>query len=332
MALLCATTIMSQYYVPQPQQSISRERSQEQEATASNTWDNSFHLVESAVYIFPNPSSAPPSPSQSSDFSAPTDFTISAIDFESGASDRRPPHSNSSSYAESSPLSETSDLVRNSNPWEWTPDSRPGVNARLPIDLPLVAIESDAKGVSDQWHVFMHPHDTRMLLDNSHSACDCQLSSSNPSLGKIPRCNPSENLSSKNPNKAHPLQFPLLSFFVSLLCIDQSTVDLVTSPSTQSFLFPGTHLLQLEMGVNHKGRGHIDEKASHGVRKLLTCQHLQPYQSLRDGLNVVADYSSDTPSSLGLLTASIGLWELVTGFVANSGNALRQAFRPSSDD
>lgn len=311
---------MSQYYLSQTKRPISRERSHQQERTDNNADTTSYDsLGESAIYIFPNPLSGPPSPSQSSssNLSVDTDFHLSAIDTDDELG--RPSDSGMSSYAESSPLSESFDLLEPASPREWTPDLR----TERVIEAPADATQLPLEDMFDQYPVLMrrqgqgmaevfHKHQ-RSLSDNSLD--DSKFSGVDPTNWDKGR---------------HIYHLPLFSLLVSLLSIDQSTAALFTSHSPQTFLFPGSNLVSAGGDSDQEANGCVHEKATHCPGRLLANADVQAYKSLRDGLSVAAEYHSDASP---LLSASMSLCNVVTDLIADPVNALRDLFSlPSTID
>ncbi|KAF5382561.1 hypothetical protein D9615_002868 [Tricholomella constricta] len=241
--------------------------------------------LDDSIYVFPNPASAPPSP-QHSDFSANTEFTLSphSVTLQLPTSrDRR--YSSSASPPPLTPIS----------PCEW--------DGRELLETDYLADVSPLRAPRDQTE---RPQRERALIDY-HTAAPIQTSSvdANRVLRALP----------EDPQHPHTrLHIPLLSFFVSLLSIEDSTMHILSYSSSDSVLFP-CRTLPSDSLLENTG---VDVKP-HGVEKLLVrrsegSQIREAMKSERE----MAPYRSLHPLPFH------GLWNTVTALVTNGGKALRE--------
>jgi len=258
-----------------------------------------------SIYIFPNPSSAPPSPSQASDFSAPTDFNFS------GPSE--PPRSREGSVQRSSirryssaSLPRSSWSVHPLSPridgdeqWEWA-DS---------MDESVFAFEDETER-PDRWEVLVR----RRARD---SQLDYHRSGSSPHITLNSHRRVQSNGSNRTASPHPRIQIPLLSFFISLFSINDTTLHLLSHSSSHSVLFPG-HTLPTDTTSADAGAWQ-----PHGVAKLLGPS--SETRILKDGCAVASD-PSFAPSNPFLISPFrlVGLLGFVSDFVANGGKALRE--------
>jgi hypothetical protein len=115
------------------------------------------------------------------------------------------------------------------------------------------------------------------------------------------------------------IRLPLLSFFVALLSVDDTTLHLVTHASAHSALFPGP-LCPSDEG----GGGIRDSHETHEVS-----MGLEPSSSsaLRDGLAVACDESILPSNPFGLsMSPFAGLLDLVRDVCAGGRAALREVW------
>lgn len=121
------------------------------------------------------------------------------------------------------------------------------------------------------------------------------------------------------PPALHPrIRLPLLSVFVSLFSIDDTTLHLVAHSPAHSALFPGP--------IRPTDEGTRNAQEVHGVLTLL--EPSRQHAGLRDGLAVACD-ESILPSNPFRISASplIGLLGLVKGICAGGRAALREVKR-----
>ncbi|KAI0247123.1 hypothetical protein BJV78DRAFT_1248025 [Lactifluus subvellereus] len=114
------------------------------------------------------------------------------------------------------------------------------------------------------------------------------------------------------------IRLPLLSFFVSLLSIDDTTLHLIAHSPAHSALFPGP-VCPSDAG------GTRDPRETHGLNALL--EPSGRHGALRDGLAVACDESILPPNPFGFSTSSlVGLLDLVRGVCAGGRAALREVY------
>ena len=116
------------------------------------------------------------------------------------------------------------------------------------------------------------------------------------------------------------IRLPLLSFFVALLSVDDTTLHLLTHTSAYSALFPGPMCPSDE---GEGGGGIRDSHETHGVS-----MRLKPSSgALRDGLAVACDESILPSNPFGLSMSPLaGLLVLVKGVCAGGRAALREVW------
>jgi len=227
--------------------------------------------LDDSVYVFPNPATAPPSPTQNSDLSAYTEFTTSVTSETIRLPRSRDGRRSLSTSLPRTPLS----------PWEWV--------EHLPPEVYYGEIERP-----DQWRV------GRNERTQSVSTYPVDLV---PAKVDAPgRC--------EHPHA--PAHIPLLSFFTSLLAIDDSTVCLLRQPSSDSALFacPG---LPSDSSLE-EADGEL-----HGLEKLLARK--SGARRIRDALLYERELGLCRPPSP---RPFLGLWNTVSVLVTNSGKALRE--------
>ncbi|KAF9483476.1 hypothetical protein BDN70DRAFT_873759 [Pholiota conissans] len=113
---------------------------------------------------------------------------------------------------------------------------------------------------------------------------------------------------------------PLFALLVSVFSIDQSTADLLTSRTPQSFLSSGSNTMYTEDTFDGKHSLCIHDKLTSRPRNPFARVDVQDFKSLRDGLNAVVEYQSDTSP---LLTASMNLYDIFSDLVADRVRAIR---------
>lgn len=314
--------------------------------------------LDQSIYIFPTPSSTPASPSGSSAFSAPTDFTdtISSTGTRSrdqSFSSAGPARSRSPRYRlrtrSSASATRTQSRARSAETdeydleveyWDWTAESGEDVpddegvwefeaeveranRWDLPAQLarrlsPLRALGSASTGPNND---FYEQHYRIFLRARTQSNTSSLASTS--------------SLSSKPSVPApHPrIHIPLLSFFASLLSIDldEPALRLLTHSSSDSILFPGQRDL-LSEGNNVAWEPAADDtlEASkpHGLVRLhrINDESRPSNRALKDGLAVACDPSAlPNPFSLPGLSALAGLCRFVGGVWTNAGKAWQEA-------
>jgi hypothetical protein len=120
------------------------------------------------------------------------------------------------------------------------------------------------------------------------------------------------------PAQHRRIRLPLLSVFVSLFSIDDTTLHLIAHSPAHSALFPGP--------IRPSDEGTRNAQEVHGVLALL--EPSRQHAGLRDGLAVACD-ESVLPSNPFKISASplIGLLGLVKGICAGGRAALREVNR-----
>ncbi|KAH9971954.1 hypothetical protein BGW80DRAFT_1317339 [Lactifluus volemus] len=118
-------------------------------------------------------------------------------------------------------------------------------------------------------------------------------------------------------------RLPLLSFFASLLSVDDSTLRLVTHlPAHSVILFPGPVSFPSDEGA----RGTSDSGETHGIDALLEPSSSQQ-RALRDGLAVVCDETILPSNPFGLsMSPLVGLLDIVRGVCVGSRASLREVW------
>lgn len=247
---------------------------------------SSLHLADSPTYIFPNPSSAPPSPTQTPILSESSDVSPSVVsisDFGSRDSDTfsSPGHSPwidaALRQSHNSPQPPLNYRIDNQGLSRYLIDSLPP--DPVPLDEDVKVLGNIHRGASNRQASyipissidpqtietkFRHPL-ARIPTDPALLPRHDQVQ-----LSRVPMCHPLPRLS-----------IPFLSLFSSLLGIDDSTKDLLTLPtSSASALFP--------TGM-HPPTGTWEEtevpQAAHGAEKLFSVITAENgYQSVHQGM------------------------------------------------
>ncbi|KAF5315330.1 hypothetical protein D9619_007158 [Psilocybe cf. subviscida] len=263
---------MAQYFTRSRSQTSSRDQDERQLSAKAAFKLKLAVLDESAVYIFPNGSSAPTtsfptSPSQTSDSSIPTELTLSAIETESSGG-------NQPSLLSNSPHSPTpaweSQLIFPEPSYGGieTPTSNmmEGSSSIASLVDPDAGTGATTRANGDNWRVrlthyreTLFPHFLRDFT-SSRQAVDIEASLDEPSTPPT-QCHTVDQ---------HPL--PLLPFILSLFSVDEMTAELLMSDcdTTKSALFPGQRPLVLEdekVALVQEVGG--DETRLHGLAKLL---------------------------------------------------------------
>jgi hypothetical protein len=128
----------------------------------------------------------------------------------------------------------------------------------------------------------------------------------------------SRTVSPPPPVSHAPIRLPLLSFFASLLSIDDATLHLISHSPAHSALFPGPICPSDERGTR-------DSQETHGINTLLeaSCQQ----RALRGGVAVACDESILPSNPFGLSMYPLaGLLDLVRGVYAEGRAALREVW------
>lgn len=353
---------MSTYYIPPRHQSQSDASylSSNTPVTAGPPREQREDLqLEESIYIFPTPSSTPASPSGSSAFSAPTDFTDS-ISLSTGTRSRDQSFSSSVPRRSPSPQYrsrrrgtatgsatrtqsrarsyETDEYDLEVEYWDWAAES----GEDIPDDDGIWEFEAELERAS-RWdlpaRLVRRLSPLRPLGSGSNAPtadfyeqhyriflrARTQSNTSSLSTGS--------SLSSKLDPAPHPrIHIPLLSFFASLLSLnlDDPALRLLTHSSTDTILFPGQRSL-LSEGASATWDPPSDNKAdspkAHGLVRL---RHVDdgsrpPDRTLMDGLAVACDKSKlPNPFSLPGFTALAGLCRFVGGVWTNSGKAWQE--------
>ncbi|KAF8158119.1 hypothetical protein B0H34DRAFT_707598 [Crassisporium funariophilum] len=322
---------MSRYYVlKEKQSSAARDTCRHAEDGDFHNWASNS-LADSATYIFPIPSSAPPSPSQVSDLSIPTDFTFSAVPSGSEIDilSPRPAHTHYSPYTSPSPLPDASEHIK-ASPWDWTSEQKPAA-ARGETSRGILAGPHDTRNRSSiRWDMVSQ----RQLRESQHHTRDEVVVPSRPfdqiMVGKFNGVHPTRRQA-----RFQQPQLPFFSLLVSLLSIDESTVDLIANPSSNSALFEGASLSMLDTpNIQQDHDPYLHEKTLHGFQKLFTRQDHESNQNLRNGLAMDAERFYDTPQTTFMASAAqmTGFWNVLREIVSNSGKAVREVFQNPPED
>lgn len=232
--------------------------------------------LDDSIYVFPNPASAPRSPTQNPDLAAYAEFTPSVI-----SESIRLPRSRDGRRTSSTSPSPLTPL----SPWEWA--------EHVPLEVEQI-YRGDIER-PDQWQIGMNQH-IESVSTYSMDSVPAEVE-----IHTLRQC----------PHP--PAHIPLLSFFISLLAIDDSTVCLLSQPSSDSAL-SACHKLPPPNSCLEEVDGE-----PHGIEKLLVRRGGS--RIMRDALvseRELAPYSPLSPVPL------LGLWNTVTILVANGRKALRE--------
>ncbi|KAK7681525.1 hypothetical protein QCA50_015257 [Cerrena zonata] len=311
---------------------------------------------ERSIYLFPNPSSIPPSPSGSSLYSVPTDLTISS---PGGSRERTLSHTtdaSGSSYVLDSFEYSSRDHSRSLSPsqldvdvevWDWTADSE-GADAERTLELEA-AVERMSR-----WDIY-HPQIEAIRFVPS------QL---NSSIGRPPlararifdaleegyqRARADSNISYKSlssyrsSDTPHPrIRIPLLSFFASWLGLDldDPALRLLTTSSSDSILFPGqSGLLGIENGdesqttvlrIDHpiEKEDSSEDDTPHGILRLfvLSNEPRNALKSIKNGLGILSSPVYSVPAMLNVPNVGtfFGLSRFVGSLWRKGGDAVHQ--------
>ncbi|KAI0050403.1 hypothetical protein FA95DRAFT_1676783 [Auriscalpium vulgare] len=284
-------------------------------------------IPDHSIYIFPSApaGSAPPSPlanpppagahvddrrdastSQSSDVGSGSgwDELASPLDLSGASSPADEPHSielldwafedgEDGVEVDESVLEE--EIVRASR-WDLVPRRSVYTHDPGPVRYWLHT-DSRTRGSGLQAVGTQRPHPTMVYRSRTHSAA-----SAPPGPAPHPR-----------------IRLPLLSFFASLLAIDESTLHLIAHTPSHSVLFVGP-----VPALEEKPDPRDEDERAHGVVALLAPP--EEKTSLRDGLRVACDpdlvfASPFVPFPLGALC------DLVKGVWVGGGKALREVWQ-----
>ncbi|TFK40810.1 hypothetical protein BDQ12DRAFT_721424 [Crucibulum laeve] len=276
----------------------------------------SLQLSDSSIYVFPNPSSMPPSPSQISDISVPTDFSLSAVSLSRDPS----PNANIQNFQVArspmctllTPLSDGQGLEDDEWGWEITP----------PPERSLLIGAEEERERHDHWEIVARRR-AREEYMNSLSSLRT-LSSHSIALMKHNRQH--SNSSNIVVTTPHPrIHIPFLSFFISFLSVDDTTLHLLTQSPSHSSLFPG-HVIPAPLPLESNDFEPKNE-GLHGVEKLLSRE--DESRTLKDGMAVASDslISPLAPFLVSPFRLS-GLWDMVNELVTSSGKALCEVLQP----
>jgi hypothetical protein len=258
--------------------------------------------VMESIYVFPFPSSAPASPSLSSEFSAPTDMDLSEF------SDMR---SRDSSTHRGGVILNPGGRGVETGSWDWTTDI---VQPSEPGGVTSVVVEGAER--MDRWEIVNRRRHASGSLTRS-SSHQPHFDSDSAHLRIIRR---KRRRRSRAHSLPHPrIHIPLLSVVLSLFSVDDSTLHLLTHTSSHSTLFPG-HPSCLESTAADDW----DENPPHGVARLASRSE---HRTLREGCAVACD-PTYVPSNPFIFSPFrlVGLWGLVSGVVVNGGKALREVW------
>lgn len=247
-------------------------------------------LADSATYIFPRPSSAPPSPSRSPFLSDTSDISLSAVSFSNYGSPKNSPYFSTDGYfsEHSSPLQHRWSDGQGIN---WDLDNPPHLDSIL-LDADVHALGTHRTGTLNRRnpHIPIFTTEPRDITKFRHPLARTSPSPPLPDEDQPPII-----------RLPHPLPhspIPLLSFFVSLLWIEDSTVDLVTSPPSSVPLPPS--------------EAHTAEK----LFSVIASENGS--KAIRQGMRSLDECSVE---ELNLISFS-GLWDIVAGLVLGGRKVL----------
>ena len=262
--------------------------------------DRKEHAISArhSMYIFPSPPSAPPSPGQ-----------------------RSGPSTGSVCSSLGAPTTLSSDTFHNLDQWEWSEGS--------PIDdigdqCPTV-ISPRRPQRQDPLALTLRPHPLQDYLSRPSPRHLHRISTNIPVSPISPRSFHTLSSSSSSDilvrTPAHlvspiphgRIHIPFLSFILSFLPIDDSTVYLLTHTSPHSALFPGDGIMSDPRLMASERQG----MAGTEVPRLLLefDEESSTYARLKEGHAVACDYNS-VLFSLGLSFEHFSnLWGFVRGFV-----------------
>lgn len=343
---------MSTYYIP-PRQHAQSEASYRSSAALADVESprrpEAELQLDQSIYIFPTPSSVPPSPSGSSVISAPSDFT-EAFSLSTGtrsrdqsfssSAPRSPrqrsrPHTAAPARRSRARSSGSDDFDLEVEVWDWMAESGedvPDEDGMLEFeaeiertsrwDVPaqlmrrLSPLRPTASGPADFYEQHYHIFHRARTQSNTSSLTSATSLSSNPrSVVHTP----------------HPrIHISLLSFFASLLSLnlDDPGLRLLTYSSSDSVLFPG-QCNMLNDAADWSTPIEEDPKrpTPRGLLRLQVSEDgsCPPTAVLKDGLAVACDPSLlPNPFSLPGLTALAGLCRCVGDVWSNGEKAWRE--------
>jgi hypothetical protein len=263
-------------------------------------------LTES-IYIFPNPSSDPPSsPAGSSVLSVPTDHgsyhsTTPRRDRSAARSEESYVHLGSAErrYA-STPDSAEVEL------WEWNTEPEEDTTSEG-----FEPLESYQTATGTRWGILTMPLRPARLQDHHVRSRTHSQTSSVPTYRSLG--DDSVDLRANSPHP--PVHLPLLGLIASLFSVDEDTLRLLTHSTAHrgSVLFPGHDVggavLEVEGG----------DKGVHGLQRLLTSTDgsLESWRSLKKGFAVV--YSTSPVPTMGISK----LWGFVNQVWASGERAFK---------
>lgn len=344
---------MSTYYIP-PRQHTQSEASYRTSAVLADVEsprqpEGDLQLDQS-IYIFPTPSSVPPSPSGSSVISAPSDFT-EAFSLSTGTRSRDQSFSSSAprsprqrsrphgaAFARSGSRARSSgsdDFDLEVEVWNWTV----GSGEDVPDEDGMLEFEAEVERTS-QWDV---PAQLMRRLSPLRPTASSPVDFYEQHYHIFHRARTQSNISSltsvtslsSNPlsvvHTPHPrIHISLLSFFASLLSLnlDDPGLRLLTHSSSDSVLFPG-QCNMLNDGANWCSpiEEETERPAPRGLLRLQLSEDgsRPPTAVLKDGLTVACDPATlPNPFAFPGLTALAGLCRFVGDVWSNGEKAWRE--------
>ena len=352
---------MATYFKPPPQTARTYVNTGQSQAEDPSLHSRQLSTTpdETSIYIFPVPSSIPPSPGGSSTFSIPSDFTgdftaSSGRSRNSSVSSRltettrsRTSSLNGLSYVgedtevDFSPIGDV-DIEPGVEVWDWTEETSDDPSIE---DGPWAFEAGGRRTDSGPWHLVRRsslsgrqlnslPNSVHQPQPSHRSRTQSSSSSHSPVRSSIYTPQPR-------------VRIPLLSFIASLLSVDldDSALRLLTYSSSDSVLFPGQGNLlhshqftsspssaELAQDNSFHSDGTTEASQPHGLLRLLTLESSS--KTVRDGLAVVYDAPLvlSSPFSVPRLDSFSGLYRFVGNVCAKSGQAWRELCRsPESD-
>jgi hypothetical protein len=270
-------------------------------------------LIES-IFIFPSPSSNPPSPCPSV-LSAPTDFSLSTLsEPRSRESSVQPLYSPTRARrrdveALRSPFV---NLQPESEIWQWSAAER---------TLEDSVFEASGSERNDRWELLFHRRQsvqTRKSLSTSPLPLEVSHRRLMSGSSRIytRRGRRTSRGASPRPSTPHPrMHIPMLSFLVSFLSVDEATLHLLTHSTIESALFPSHTLYSDDSPQND---GHL-----HGAGKLRLLS--RESCSVKEGCSVACDPSL-APSNPFVLPSLplVRLWNFLGDIFIDGRKALKE--------